>query len=92
MNNGNKQTNIEKIRSLIAKLELTNRRVKRCLHKMNRIISNEELNATIIAKARIIHQGEGLRGTTLHIGDQDTIVNLNPVQQHSSVIKGTTST
>ena len=78
MNNGSEQTNIEEIRSLTAKLELEDRRVKRELHKLSRRLSNEEVNTTIIANARIIHQRKGLRGTDLHICDQVTIVNPKP--------------
>ena len=55
MNNGDKQTIIDEIRSLITKLKLTNRRVKRELHTLNRRLSNEEVNMMIIGKARILY-------------------------------------
>ena len=55
MNNGNKQMDIDGIRTLIAQLELMNRRVERELRKINRRLSTKEINTTIIAKARIVN-------------------------------------
>ena len=92
MNNRNKQTNIEDIRSLIAQLELSKKRVEREIHELNRRLSTKEANMTIIAEARIVHQGEGLHGTNLHIGNQITIVKPKPDQQNSGVIKETKPT
>ena len=77
---------------LIAKLELTDRIAERELRKLSRRLSTKEVNTMIRAGARIIHQGEGLCRTNLHIGYQVTIVNPKPGQQDSGSIKGTTPT
>ena len=92
MSNGNDQINVEEIRSLIAKIELTNMRVVRELCEINRKIDSCKVNKTIIAKARVVHQGEGLYGINLHVGDHVDIINTKPGQQDSGEIQGTTPT
>ena len=60
MNNGKKQVTIEEIRLLIIKQEVSNRKVEKELHKLNRRINNNKVNTKIITKVRVMHQGEGL--------------------------------
>ena len=68
MSNRNEQQNIEKIRSLIKQLEVTNRRFVRELRKLNRRLDSGEVNTTMMAKDRVVNKGKGLRGTNLQRG------------------------